>query len=532
MRTLSTPGQAALELASSGRRVFPCHTPAGAGCSCRRPDCASPAKHPRTRHGLRDATSDLEQVRRWWRRWPDANLGLCTGAGLVVLDVDPAHGGFESLAALQRDLGALPATRTVRTGSGGLHLYFEHPGELRNSTGALGPGLDVRADGGYVIAPPSRHVAGADYRLEDATPIAPLPRRLLERMAPPPPARRHLDPAVLRPAGNASAWAAGALSAEAARVAAAPVGQRNHTLNRAAFVLGQIVAGGHLDEAEVVEVLARAGEASGLGVGEVTATVASGLGAGRQSPRHPAPPPQHQATGRAPETPVSIERFVEQCERRLWTPAGAGARDWLTGGFGFGADILRLNRIGADPGAHIQSRPPGAPSRGTSAVLPVLDGQRRAVSARLRPLHPSAAGRELALAASGHDPALALAQPVDVAGPCVVVAEDLLSALAAAAGGYQAMTLLRSSPLGDNEAHVLAAELASHRAPMALALDCDMAHQVAEDLRRRGLRVARLAVPDDAGLSAWMARSHDWQRELAGGLRTAWSCAHKAARTV
>src|SRR5437867_61611 len=88
-----------------------------------------PAKHPLTRHGLRDATRAANVVRAWWDRWPWANIGIATGArsGLVVIDVDPASGGTTSLAHLQSLMGSLPETLTASTGGGGQHLVFAHP---------------------------------------------------------------------------------------------------------------------------------------------------------------------------------------------------------------------------------------------------------------------------------------------------------------------------------------------------------------------------------------------------------------------
>jgi len=108
-----------------------------------------------------------EQVRRWWRRWPEANVGVVTGAvsGLVVLDVDPRHGGGESLAALETIYGSVPHTVESLTGGGGQHLYFRHPGTVVPCR-SIAPGLDVKGDGGLVVCPPSAHVSGRAYAWE------------------------------------------------------------------------------------------------------------------------------------------------------------------------------------------------------------------------------------------------------------------------------------------------------------------------------------------------------------------------------
>jgi hypothetical protein len=127
-----------------------------------------------------------EKLRAWLARHPDANLAIVTGevSGLVVLDVDPRHGGIASLERWERDHGRLPPTVESQTGGGGRHLYFAHPGrELRNRVG-LAPGLDLRGDGGVIVAPPSIHPSGGCYRWipghsPDEMDPAPLPRWLL-----------------------------------------------------------------------------------------------------------------------------------------------------------------------------------------------------------------------------------------------------------------------------------------------------------------------------------------------------------------
>jgi len=288
---VTTPADSAFLLALSGWVVLPCHSSVGAGCSCGRTDCSSPGKHPRTRRGLHDASSDPEMVAGWWRRWPDANVGVRTGAvsGLVVVDIDPAHGGLESIRRLHGE-HRLPDGLRVRTGSGGWHLYFAHPGfEVRNSAGTvLGDGVDVRGDGGYVIAPPSRHIAGGVYEWVGPWVIPDLPDHLLERVRPrpqpaPPPAR----PASHRPGHHGLSWAESALADEAHQVRTAAQGGRNHRLNRASFSLGQIVAGGLLDADTVTDELRHAALGAGLGARESALTIRSGLRAGMLHPRRP-----------------------------------------------------------------------------------------------------------------------------------------------------------------------------------------------------------------------------------------------------
>jgi hypothetical protein len=122
------------------------------------------------------------ELHRWFRRWPEANVGIVTGvvSGLVVLDIDQSHGGMESLAALVQAHGSLPMTLEAMTGGGGRHLYFTHPGGLVRNLVGLAPGIDRRGDGGYVVAPPSRHASGHRYswapgRSPSEVPPAPMP---------------------------------------------------------------------------------------------------------------------------------------------------------------------------------------------------------------------------------------------------------------------------------------------------------------------------------------------------------------------
>jgi hypothetical protein len=162
--------EAAVHYARHNIPVFPVWNPTeNGGCACPKSlDCSRPAKHPvgpLASHGLQEATTDLDRIRRWWGQYPEANIGMPTGAwtGVVVLEADPEQGGFQSLLALVRRYGVLPQTRVVHTG-GELHFYFEHPGfYTRNSAGKLGPGLDFRGDGDFVLLPPSVHATSRTY---------------------------------------------------------------------------------------------------------------------------------------------------------------------------------------------------------------------------------------------------------------------------------------------------------------------------------------------------------------------------------
>ena len=293
--TGTSPGRLAAQYAERGWPVFPCHTPTHGGCSCCRPDCSSPGKHPRTSKGFQDASTDAREIAQWWREWPRANVGVVTGrpSGLVVIDIDPRHGGTESMQRLVREHGPLPPGPRVRTGSGGWHLLFAGPGRsIRNSVNQVGPGIDVRADGGYVIAPPSLHAAGHRYVWTRGGQPSDMPD-WLEHLVDPP---RIEHRAVTEPMTISAAldkWAAAALRGEVERVRHAPDGCRNHTLNRAAFALGQIAGAGIIETAEVESQLHHAALGAGLGEREALLTIRSGISAGLARPRGPAetPPP-------------------------------------------------------------------------------------------------------------------------------------------------------------------------------------------------------------------------------------------------
>jgi hypothetical protein len=149
---------AALDYAARGWCVLPLHDVQAGRCSCAKgAACGTPGKHPRIDKWGERASSDAGLVAGWWKHWPSANVGILTGrrSGLLVLDVDPRHGGDDALAELEAEHGKLPETPLVLTGGGGLHYYFAHPGgEVRSVE--LAHGLELKGDGSFVVAPPSR----------------------------------------------------------------------------------------------------------------------------------------------------------------------------------------------------------------------------------------------------------------------------------------------------------------------------------------------------------------------------------------
>lgn len=256
------------------------------------------------------ATTDQARIRMCWGH-ADYNIGLATGpAGLVVIDLDVARLG-KTIPARWRELGATNgmavflllcadagqepplATFTVTTHSGGAHLYFTAPPgvPLRNTQGdtgrGLGWGIDTRAHGGYVIAPGSIR-GGHRYEITNDTPPAPLPAWLAERLRPAelPPQR---PTPVATGHGRRARYLDAAIAAEVQRVETAASGQRNFSLYCAATALGQLVAGGALDEQDVTNTLlaaARQHVADGAySWTQAHKTIASGFRAGAARPR-------------------------------------------------------------------------------------------------------------------------------------------------------------------------------------------------------------------------------------------------------
>lgn len=237
-------------------------------------------------HGVLDATDDLELLRTQWK--PGYNIGARVPEGVVVVDVDPRHGGTRSLASLTRRHGPLPITLTCYSGrgDGGRHFYFGHRGEVSTRRlREIAPGVDVKTSRGYIVLPPSLHPATRKpYRWAAVdSPIAECPAWLVEILRPPEPVDR---PAI--PQGSDSRqlarYVAVALEAEVSKVRTCPIGAglRNTTLYGAAVALGTLVGAGVLDASRAAQELLTA---TTLPESEARATILSGLKWGADHPR-------------------------------------------------------------------------------------------------------------------------------------------------------------------------------------------------------------------------------------------------------
>jgi hypothetical protein len=280
---------AALEYADRGWPVFPLHTPQADGsCSCRK-DCGKQCgKHPRTAHGLLDATIDHEQIRKWWTRWPDANLAVRTGVACDMFDIDhdDMHDGTADLPAFD-----MPGGPIVRTGNG-WHFYLL-PTREGNRT-RFSAHCDWRGDGGYSILPPSLHFTGRRYEwfVPFDTRLNAAPSELvsaLQRTAPRAPARPTGSPQTAAVVGDAFTLARRTYMGRfkpdklVDQVRVAPEGKRNSVLNWAAVAAGFAVYNRRCTEAEGRDALRRiedAAVAAGLTPLEAGKTADSGYAAG------------------------------------------------------------------------------------------------------------------------------------------------------------------------------------------------------------------------------------------------------------
>lgn len=232
-------------------------------------------KKPPIKGGFHNATTDKRQIYRWFRRWPRCGWAVPTGTDLVVVDLDvilavPA----EMMAVLEASTGP-----RVQTGSGGLHVWYRPPRELRTKVRFVS-GTDFKANGGYVLVPHALHPR-TRQRYRWLTPpeadLPPLPAEILKRVAPTRPKRRYRRPLLVPRTAVESVR-----RAERAITAAVP-GDRNATLNREAFRLGPFVKVRLLDAREVVAHLEEAAFVAGLDPEETRRTIRSGLLAGMET---------------------------------------------------------------------------------------------------------------------------------------------------------------------------------------------------------------------------------------------------------
>ncbi|WBC12971.1 bifunctional DNA primase/polymerase [Micromonospora sp. WMMA1998] len=271
------------------RPAFPDH-PADS-CAGRDPRCRNAGHHLGWEAR---ATTDPDRIRRAWSTRPYGIGIACGPSRLVVVDLDVPKDdttgptGLDTLADLAARHGtSIETTYTVTTGRGGTHLYYRHPTggrDLRNTAGTLGPMVDTRAHGGYVVAAGST-IAGRPYMVDLDTDTAPLPRWLADRLTPAPLPPQRPVVVVDLPTDRTGAYVRAAVNREVQRVTTAGEGERNRSLYIAAVALGQLVAGGALAEDDAQSVLEQAGVTAGLGTAEAFRTIRSGMAAGSKRPR-------------------------------------------------------------------------------------------------------------------------------------------------------------------------------------------------------------------------------------------------------
>lgn len=275
--------EAAVQLAKEGIAVFP----------------VGLDKRPRNRNGFHGATTDEKQVRAW-----DWNGGGAIGAaipdGHFIVDIDPRNGGDQTVKALLMVKRTFPGTRTVETQSGGTHRYYKMPEGMDASKlkGTLGPGVDIKASGkGYVLVPPS-----PGYELKWDSPIAEAPEWMLEEIvvAPVDPSTYAASEPKYFPFERGTKYGLAAMEFELENLANAGEGGRNNALNRAAFSLAQLTAGGELSEESAILRLEDMGEKIGLDLMEIRQTIKSGWSAGLEEPRQ-APANEETREDIAPE---------------------------------------------------------------------------------------------------------------------------------------------------------------------------------------------------------------------------------------
>ena len=257
---------AAFELCGLGWLVFPCA-----------PGQKIPAVPKRDGgRGCLDATDDEEIICRWATQYPRANIGIACGegSGLVVVDIDTNHGGMASVQALRHRGLRLPPTVSVRTPSGGWHLYYAFVAGPKNSKSLLGKGIDIRTTGGYVVAPPSVLDSGKGYswfRRPLGGDLPKLPAWALQKLRPreeTPFYRERREP--------------GDIEALVVTMGRAPVGERNAVLHWCSMRAGEAVARGEIGQKQAFDDMVMAAMSCGLNRSEAEKTANSGIRRGME----------------------------------------------------------------------------------------------------------------------------------------------------------------------------------------------------------------------------------------------------------
>jgi hypothetical protein len=251
--------------------------------------------------GVHDATADVDQIEAWWSRWPNANIGLACGTSCWVLDADYAGwltdkpDGADTITALRRRFGPLPATVHQYTGGMGWQWLFKPDPRIKNGSRFL-PGLDTRAAGGYIVVPPSLHPSGRHYHwiaAPDEAEIAAAPEWLLLLLEP------VAEPEIVAAArpirtGDLSRYAAVALEKACERIAGCQPGNQADTLDHSAYSIGRLVGGGVIPRGEARAALIAAGagmpnqgDRKPWSRGEIASRVDRALASGQRSPRAP-----------------------------------------------------------------------------------------------------------------------------------------------------------------------------------------------------------------------------------------------------
>ncbi len=313
---MQTPLELAQHYVAQGWPVFPCRSHAEEHVDQATGEIITLGeKTPLTPNGFKGATRFPRIIERWWSDWPDAAVGLPTGekTGFFALDIDNKPGGangFDWLAEMEAEHGPLPDTARVTSPNGGLHIYFKYVVGTRNR-GALGAGVDIRSEGGYVLAAGSTMAHGRSYKWDtDTREIADAPAWLLDLLLPKS-APAHTQYSLS--AATNKAYVDAAVDRELADLAGAPMGSRNNALNDAAFSIGTIVGAGALSEAEARALLQDVARGWGRDWSRCCKTIENGLKAGIQNPRHIPEPefPAHDNT-RLVDITRMIQRGLEK----------------------------------------------------------------------------------------------------------------------------------------------------------------------------------------------------------------------------